>query len=136
MYAYFRTYPGTGDNPQFYRQLCNATFGHDVFADEDYWISYLGGGWNSAGTNIFWNNGKLDGWHGLSVQPGPNNNYQQSYLIANASHCEDMYGSVVEPNEDMKQAHAQNSAAITQWLQQWRQNRATHPFRPDDDDSD
>jgi Serine carboxypeptidase S28 len=85
---------------------------------------------------VFWNNGKLDGWHGLSVQPGPNNDFQQSVLIANASHCEDMYGSAVEPNQEMKEAHSQNSAAITQWLQQWSANRQSHPFRPDDDDSD
>jgi len=117
MFGYFRTVPGSANNADYYRSVCTASYGTDVFPDEAFWDNYYGG-WKNPETNIFFPNGGLDGWSSLSVLE--KNVFRQGVgLVPDASHCEDMYGVQYEQTPGMTEMHDSIRAQVLLWIKEW-----------------
>jgi Serine carboxypeptidase S28 len=137
-FGYFRVTesPLSGDNDAFYEQLCKASFGgHSVYPSTDA-LNHITGGWDSLASNVFFTNGQLDGWSGLSVLEAHTDDQVAEY-IPMASHCEDMYGFNYEGSSAMTQLHQDQEAAVLKWIAQARQVQqrqlpANEPNHPED----
>lgn len=105
-------------NLQYFEKVCKKLFNIEHLPDEREKNQYFGGK-NPHQTKIFFVTSDVDPWSSIAIQTPDGNLMRHALVIANQSHCSDLYGIDESDPEPLKNAKEEIISQMVAWLSDW-----------------